>query len=108
MGTKATGLTMAAFYNDVNFWGDRFHDDVLFIIDGVKSQEMIVESLNPQSVVEIECGYAVDGDGSTEDLSAFFTRWEKLQTHVSLVVTIDKIKEEAIRGFILAAGGTIA
>ncbi len=105
---KTTGLKMAAFYNDANFWGNRYHDDVLFIIDGVKSEEMVLEDLKPESVVEIECGYVVDEEGSTEDLSDFFSRWEKQQTQASLVVTIDKANEEALRAVILAAGGTIA
>jgi hypothetical protein len=107
MGIKTIGLTMAAFYNDQNFWGERFHDDVLFIIDGARTEEMISEKLNPQSIVEIECGYVVDEDGNAEDLSEFFSRWEKSQTQVSLLVTVDKDKEHVVRNAILAVGGVI-
>lgn len=110
---KTNGATWKKFVEDDKTWkGGCYIDDVAMLVDGVDPGPEVVDSEIPDSaIVVIEAGYFVwhTEDGGTESccLIKKFKAWQKEQKTVTLTVTVDNIKRDALVAAIKAAGGKV-
>lgn len=112
MTTKTNGAEFKRFYSDATYWpaddGETFHEGENVLVNGV---EYIGEydTMADDAAVTIDGGIIVgpEFDGNGPSFESYFKRWRKLQTTATLVVEIDRSKEDALRAAIKAAGGKI-
>lgn len=95
---KAIGAEIIEFYNN-HFPDGYYHDDYDESID--------MDNLNPNQKYELnDLGYIIsDEDPSNErTFSSVFRRWQKKQTHVTLLVSVPREQIEAAKKDIKALG----
>jgi len=115
MTTKTTGAELKRFYADPEFWpednGDTWHDDEVITVDGTPmDHEKGIAGIPDTSVVAVSGGivYSPEWDGNEPSFEAYFKRWKKKQSTVSLIVECDVTKRDAVVAAIRAAGGKVA
>lgn len=110
MSVKTTGIEFKQFYNDPKFWPEgAWHDDELITIDGVEAGcDVDLSKVEDGAKLVIEGGAVLTKDNDqVNSLEGYFKKWRKEQSTVTMVVTVDKSKEDAVVEAIKAAGGKI-
>jgi hypothetical protein len=108
---KTTGAEFWRFYDDGKFWPEgAWHDYTLVKVNGEIVEYYTPETIPNDSQVIIEGGViCLDGCGDkTVDFESHFRKWRKAQNTEVIVVECPKVKAEAIKTAIKAAGGKLA
>ena len=110
MPVKCTGAQFKAFYNDDSIWPtDAWTEDAEIKVDGAVTDDTYdLGSVADDALIVVEGGIVL-GVSETIDpsLEQYLKKWLKVQSTVSMVVEVDRSKEEALRVAIKAAGGKI-
>lgn len=112
MPTKASGAEFKRFYTDNVYWpqdeGNTYHEDQSILVNGAE-YDGDFEDIADDALVSIDGGivFGPQWDGNEPSFETYFKRWRKLQSTVSMMVEVDRSKEEALRAAIGAAGGKI-
>jgi hypothetical protein len=109
MASKTNGATFKSFMQDNKYWFQRYWDDDEVTVDGVVVDEFdeMYENVSDSSVVVIKAGYVYsDEDESFKgmELTSFFNRWLKMQSTISVTVTIDRSREAEFKALMKANG----
>lgn len=113
MPAKTNGAEFLRFYDDPKYWPENsgvYHEDEIFRVNGeAVEDDFDMSTVAATAVVEIEGGIVLDSPlykkKAEPSLEAYFLRWKKEQTTVSLVVECPKDKVDAIKNAVRAAGG---
>ena len=112
MVTKTTGAEFKRFYSDTEYWpdddGNTFHEDEIVFVNGGE-HDGEYENMPDDALVTVVAGivYSPKFDCNEPSFEAYFKRWRKAQSSISIVVEIDRSKEEALRAAIKTIGGRI-
>ena len=106
---KTNGKTLKAFYAAEDYWGDRYQDDAIFVVNGKTHNEGLeTNDLLDTDQVEIQYGYVIDpSNDESEDLVEFFRKWAKAQNSVPWLIDVPKGQEEAVKAALAALGCTV-
>ena len=103
---KTNGATWKAYLES---WPDgQWFDDCDETINGVPGDEFGLDTPD-DAVVEFTCGvvFANENDRAGESLVAHFKRWQKAQTHDTIVISIPKDKQDELKAFLCGVGGSM-
>lgn len=111
---NTTGIEIKRFYSDKDFWpddnGDTYHDSEEIFVDGTSLgiEESILD-IPDSAVVRIRGGivFGPMWDSNEPSFEAYFKRWKKMQTTVTLVIECDVTAKDAVVAAIKAAGGRV-
>lgn len=115
MAVKTNGAEFKRFYGDKKYWpdgSDTYHDDIVFVVNG----EELGEDQDPGKVADTDTITFEGGgvynsqlykEGAEPTVDAYFRRWKKEQTTVSIVIECDISKVDAIKVAVKAAGGKV-
>jgi hypothetical protein len=112
MTTKTTGAEFKRFYADEIYWpkddGNTWHEEETVLVNG-EVHENDYETIPDDALVTIEGGivFGPKWDENEPSFELYFKRWRKQQTTTTLVVEIDRSKEEYLRMAIKAGGGKV-
>lgn len=109
---KTNGKEFKAYYSDKQAWPDgAWHEDDGITVDGVPAYEndMDLTKVQDNAKITIEGGIVLKDDKATDGptMESHFRAWRKRQTTVTLIVTVDKAQEAALRELIKQAGGKV-
>ena len=110
MTVKTTGAEFKRFYNDNSWWTqDMWHEDEEMTINGASRDDDVELIAIPDEAIVTISGGVVLGlpDDEQPTFEAYFKRWRKKQSRMSIVVECDKDAVEAVRAAVKAAGGRV-
>ena len=104
-----TGKALKAFYAADDYWGDRFQDEAIFIVNGKTYNEGLdTNTLLDTDQVEIQYGYVIEQhNDASEELSEFFKKWAKSQDCMPWLIDVPKGQEDAVKAALTALGCTV-
>lgn len=111
MTTKTNGAEFKRFYTDEAYWpqdsGNTYHEDETVLVNGGEHDDY--ETVPDDALVTVDGGIVLgpQWDGNEPSFEAYFKRWRKLQSTISMVVEVDRAKEDSLLAAIKAAGGKI-
>lgn len=104
---KTTGAVWTAYLAS---WPEgQWYDDSDETINGVSGDEYEAPSIPDDAVVEFSSGvvYADRNDHEGTALPTHFRRWEKAQTHATVVVLVPKDKLDDLKAMLKTIGGKV-
>lgn len=109
-----SGRMWKKFLNDDTFWvnGSHYEDEYITVNNLEVNEEFNLAAVADTDTVRIKGGTVILTDGvdawnHTCLLVSHFRKWLKTQTHVDLVVTIERSKVQKLRQVVKAAGGLV-
>jgi hypothetical protein len=109
---KTTGAQFKRFYGDKSFWPDPpsgpdgkrdalWHEDETITVDGVECNlDYELSAVPENSIVTISGGAMYGGSwehGEGPSFEAYFRKWKKQDSMVSIVLTVPKEHEATVR-----------
>ena len=109
MKVKTTGAEFKRFYADPKYWPDGvWHDDDVVVVNGVHDSEADLAIMDDAASVMIESGYVISADDSDlGELAAYFKKWQREQSHVSVLVEVGKADAGRLAEFVKQVGGKV-
>ncbi len=107
---KTSGAEFKRFYNDDKTWPeDSWHEGEWIVVNGEEWDFMKeIDEIPDVAVVKLSGGVVRDlPDGTEPSLEAYFKRWKKRQTSMTIVVECDVSKLKDVKAAIKAAGGKV-
>lgn len=104
---KTLGATWTAYLAS---WPEgQWYDDSDETINGVSGDDYDAPTIPADAVVEFTSGvvYATRDDHEGTALPTHFRRWEKAQTHATIMVTVPKDKQDELKTMLKAIGGKV-
>lgn len=114
MTVKTTGIEIKRFYRDKDFWpddnGETYHDSEEIFVDGTSlAIEKSIFDIPDSAVVSIRGGvvFGPMWDSNEPTFEAYFKRWKKMQTTVTLLIECDVTAADVVAAAIKTAGGRV-
>jgi urease accessory protein UreH len=110
---KTTGKELKNYFDDKQAWPDgAWHEDECITVDGANANDndMDLTQVADDAKITIEGGIVLSDDQTTDGptMESHFRAWRKRQTTATLIVTVDKAQEAALRELIKQAGGKVS